>query len=411
MNKLDFTPETEAVHADHPKEDPYGAHSMPIYQTSTFSFKSVEEGRRFFAHEEGGSKYSYTRLGNPTVDRLEEALAKMEGSRLENAEDISAMAFGSGMAAISTALIATANGGSIIAQPTLYGCTGQFLTEEAPELGMTTYFVDLNDTEALEEALQNHPETKVIYGETMANPTMEVLNLPAIAEVAEAYDVAFIVDNTFATPMHLRPLEHGADAVLHSTTKYLNGHGTLIGGALVADRAFFEQFNLATFRKNLGGVMSPFEAWLNLNGLKTFNLRMERHAQNTMKVAEFLNQHEAVANVYYPGLAGHPDHALAERLFENGYGGVLSFELKGGYEAGVSVMEHVELCTLAVSLGTVDTLIQHPASMTHSVIEKQTRLEAGITDGLVRLAVGIEPAKDIIADLKQALAAEQFAMA
>jgi methionine-gamma-lyase len=195
--------------------------------------------------------------------------------------------------------------------------------------------------------------------------------------------------------------------VLHSTTKYLNGHGTIIGGALVADQEVLEQFNIPTYRKNLGGVLSPFDAWLNLNGLKTFNLRMERHSENAIKIAEFLDQHEAIEKVYYPGLENHPDHSLANGLFDKGYSGVLSFELKGGYEAGVHVMDNVELCSLAVSLGTADTLIQHPASMTHAVIDEETRREAGITDGLVRLAIGIETAEDIIADLKQALPAQE----
>ena len=403
MSKRNISSETESVHADHPKNDPFGAHGMPIYQTSTFQFDSVEAGRKFFAHEEGGSSHAYSRLGNPTVDRLEEAMAKLEGHGMPEPENIAGMAFSSGMAAITTTLIATANGGSIIAQPALYGCTGQFLEEEAPDLGMDTHLMNLNDLEALEARLENHPETKVIYGETMANPTMELLNVPAIAEIAQAHDVLFIVDNTFATPLHLRPLEHGADAVLHSTTKYLNGHGTLIGGALVAHQSFIEEYNLPTFRKNLGGVMSPFEAWLNLNGLKTFNLRMERHTKNAIEVAQYLDEHEAVEKVYYPGLANHCDHGLAEQLLEDGYGGVLSFELKGGYEAGVSLMDNVELCTLAVSLGTVDTLIQHPASMTHSVMSDTARREAGIGDGLVRLAVGIETAEDIVNDLKQAL--------
>jgi len=411
MDKLHFSSETEAVHADHPKADPYGSHGMPIYQTSTFRFNSVEEGRKFFAHEEGGSSHSYTRLGNPTVDRLEEAFARLEGSNLKHADNVKAMAFSSGMAAITTTLIAVANGAGIVAQPTLYGCTGQFLQEEAPELGIETHFVDLNDLEALHRVLSENPEINVVYGETMANPTMEVLNVPAIADLAHAHDAMLILDNTFATPFHLRPLEHGADAVLHSTTKYLNGHGTLIGGALVSSQEFLERYNLPTYRKNLGGVMGPFEAWLNLNGLKTFNLRMERHAQNAMKVAAYLDQHEAVAKVFYPGLEDHTDHDLAQKLFERGYSGVLSFELKGGYEAGVSLMNNVELCTLAVSLGTVDTLIQHPASMTHAVIDEETKQKAGITEGLVRLAVGIETPEDIINDLKQALSVDQAVLA
>lgn len=403
MDKSKFSIESETVHADHPANDPFGSHVMPIYQTSTFRFNSVEDGRKFFAHEDGGASHSYSRLGNPTVDRLEAILARLEGDGLAEQEEVSALAFGSGMAAISTALIAIAQGGAVVAQPALYGCTGQFLKEEAPDLGIPTHFVNLNDLEALDKVLADNTDVKVIYAETIANPTMDVANISAIADLAEAYDVIFMVDNTFATPYHLRPLEYGADVVLHSATKYLNGHGTLIGGAMIARTSLIEEYNLGTYRKNLGGVMSPFEAWLLLNGLKTFNLRMGRHAENTMKIAEYLEQHNAVSKVFFPGLESHPDHSLAVNLFEDGYGGVLSFELTGGYAAGVHLMEHVELCTLAVSLGTADTLIQHPASMTHSVIDEDLRLQAGITDGLVRLAVGIESVEDIIADLKQAL--------
>jgi len=411
MNKSKFSIESETVHADHPINDPFGSHVMPIYQTSTFQFNSVEDGRKFFAHEEGGATHSYSRLGNPTVDRLETILAQLEGVGLPDNEDVSALAFSSGMAAISTTLIAIAKGKAIIAQPALYGCTGQFLKEEAPDLGIQTHFLDLNNLDALDKTLRENPEVRVIYAETIANPTMEVANISKIADLAEAHDVIFIVDNTFGTPYHIRPLEHGADVVVHSATKYLNGHGTLIGGAVVGRNTLLEEFGLATYRKNLGGVMSPFEAWLLLNGLKTFNLRMERHSENTMKVAEYLEQHDAVTNVFYPGLNSHPDYELASAIFDGGYGGVLSFELKGGFESGVQLMESVELCTLAVSLGTADTLIQHPASMTHSVMDEELRLQAGITDGLVRLAVGIEQIDDIIADLSQALAKTEPVMA
>ncbi|NGP89987.1 trans-sulfuration enzyme family protein [Fodinibius halophilus] len=401
MKNKKYSIESEMVHADQPENDPFGAHVMPIYQTSTFKFDSVEDGRKFFAQEEGGGSHGYSRLGNPTVDRLEQVFAKMEGENI--AEDVGALAFGSGMAAVSTALLAMANQGAVIAQPGLYGCTGQFLKEEAPELGIDTHFLDLNDLETLDQTLQENPDVKVIYGETMANPTMSILNIPAVAEVAKAHNVLFLVDNTFATPYHLRPLEMGADMVIHSTTKYLNGHGTLIGGALVAKQSVIDEYNVALFRKNLGGVTSPFDAWLNLNGLKTFTLRMQQHTKNGMKVAQFLEEHEAVKKVFYPGLDTHDQHELADKLFEKGYGGVMSFELKGGYEAGVAMMDQVDFCTLAVSLGTVDTLIQHPASMTHSVMDAEIRQQAGITDGLVRLAVGIENVDDIIGDLEQAL--------
>ena len=401
MNKDNQTIETQSAHANKPKNDPFGAHELPIYQTSTFSFDSVEDGRKFFAHEEGGGSHAYTRLGNPTVDRLEEVLAAMEGGNI--ADDTAALAFGSGMAAITTALLATAAGGTVIAQPALYGCTGQFLNQEAPELGIDTVFVDLSDLETLEETLKNKPNVKVIFAETMANPTMRVCDISAVAELAQAYGVLLMVDNTFGTPYHVRPMELGADVVLHSATKYLNGHGTIIGGALIAKEKIFEEYNLPTYRKNLGGVLGPFEAWLNLNGLKTFALRMERHASNTMKVAQFLAHHDMVTTVYYPGLDTHPDHALATELFEKGYGGVLSFELIGGFDSGVAMMNHVDLCTLAVSLGTVDTLIQHPASMTHSVMGEEARQSGGISDNLVRLAVGIENSEEIISDLEQSL--------
>lgn len=400
MNDFKMSTESKSVHADHPRKDPYGSHGMPIYQTSTFSFDSVEDGKKFFAGEEDGSSHAYSRLGNPTVERFEDAIAAEAGYGVENS---SALAFGSGMAAITTALMATAHGGAVIAQPALYGCTGQFLREEAPQMNIDTYFVDLGDLEALEKKLSNNPEVKVVFGESMANPTMKVCNIPAVAELAHKYDALFMIDNTFGTPFHVRPLSLGADAVLHSTTKYINGHGSSIGGALVASDEFTETYNLATFRKNFGGVLSPFDGWLNLNGIKTFNLRMQRHAENTQQVAEYLQNHNAVEKVYYPGLESHEDHQLANELFEGGFGGVLSFELKGGFEAGVSLMENVQLCTLAVSLGTVDTLIQHPASMTHSVIAEEAREEAGISNGLVRLAVGIEQSDDILADLKQAL--------
>lgn len=408
MNKKKYSVESEMVHADHPVNDPFGSHVVPIYQTSTFRFNSVEDGRRFFAHEEGGGTHAYTRLGNPTTDRLEEAFALLEGENIS--EEVGALSFGSGMAAISTALIAIAKGGSIVAQPDLYGCTGQFLREEAPELGIKSHFADLNDLESLERLLKENPEVKVIYGESMANPTMKILNVPAVAELAKKYNAVFMVDNTFATPFHQRPLELGADMVMHSTTKYLNGHGTLIGGALIARKELLEEYSVPLYRKNLGGVTSPFESWLNLNGLKTFTLRMKQHALNGQAVAEFLEGHDTVNKVYYPGLESHDQHNLADQLFEKGYGGVMSFELEGGYEAGVSLMDNVEFCTLAVSLGTVDTLIQHPASMTHSVMGPEGRKEAGISDGLVRLAVGIENVDDIISDLEQALAKHKSEM-
>lgn len=402
--KLKRDIESEIIHAAHPRvKDPFGTHVMPIYQTSTFTFDSVEAGRKLFAHEEGGATHAYSRLANPTVEALERALARLEGHGLPDAETVQALAFGSGMAAITTGLLAFGKGRHIIAQEALYGCTSQFLTEEAPEMGLQVTLIDPSDLDHIAHLLEIHGERTLIYLESMANPTMTIADIREISAMAHRYGALVMVDNTFATPYHMRPMEQGADIVVHSTTKYLSGHGTIIGGALVARGEIMEEYSLGLYRKNLGGIASPFDAWLTLNGLKTFMLRMERHAENAQKVAEFLDQHPSVEKVHYPGLPSGEQFALAQQIFEKGYGGVLSFELRGGYDAGVYLMEHVELCTLAVSLGNIDTLIQHPASMTHSVMDPEVREKAGITDGLVRLSVGLEKVEDIIADLEEAL--------
>jgi methionine-gamma-lyase len=392
---------TDAVHAGRPaRPDPYHAHVPPLYQTSTFSFDSVEEGRRAFAGEEGGASHIYTRLGNPTMDALERGLAALEGHGV--GEPCGGLAFGSGMAAITSTIIAAAGGGRVVAQEALYGCTSEFLNEQAEGLGIAVTFVDGADTDAVIEALDRQPDTKLLYLETPANPTLSICDLPALCAAARERGIAVCVDNTFATPYHQRPLAHGADLVVHSTTKYVGGHGTVIGGAVVARQGEMLD-RIAAFRKNLGGIPGPFDCWLLLNGLKTLPLRLERHSANAQRVAEWLAAHPGIAVVHYPGLPDHPGHERAKRQMENGFGGVMSFELAAGFEAGVTMMEAVELCTLAVSLGTVDTLIQHPASMTHSVMDPEIRRRAGVTDGLVRLAVGIESAEDIIADLEAAL--------
>ena len=397
------TIESVAVHAGKGDKDQYGSHTTPIYQTSTFVFDNVESGAKAFQHEEGGASHIYSRLGNPTVQELERAVCELETFGLDNAQAYSGMAFGSGMAAISTGILALAKGGHVVAQDALYGCTSQFLKEEAPVLGISTSFVDMSDLFLIEMELKKHPESKLIYLESIANPTMTVSDIRAIAQLAESYGVKLMVDNTFATPYHIQPIELGADVVVHSTTKYIGGHGTIIGGMIVAKDDLFELTDMHVFRKNLGGISGPMDAWLTLNGVKTLALRMRQHADSGMKVAQFLENHPKVEKVFYPGLQSHPQHKLASSIMKNGFGGMISFELKGGYEAGVSLMNSVNLCTLAVSLGAVDTLIQHPASMTHSIVDEEIKKSAGITDGLVRLSVGIEGAEDIIADLEQAL--------
>ena len=313
------------------------------------------------------------------------------------------MAFGSGMAAITTGIISFAKGKHIIAQDALYGCTSQFLKEETEMLGMSTSFVDMTDLLLIEMELKQHQDTALIYLESIANPTMKVSDIEAISKLAHKHGALVMVDNTFATPYHLKPLKFGADVVVHSTTKYMGGHGTIIGGAMVAKIELLEESGTFLFRKNLGGVSGPMDAWITLNGVKTLALRMKKHSSNAMKVAQFLESHEAVETVWYPGLESHAQHKLAQEIMENGFSGVISFELKNGLEAGRSLMNSVKLCTLAVSLGTVDTLIQHPASMTHSVMDETLRHKAGISDGLVRISVGIESVADIIADLEQAL--------
>lgn len=392
-----------AIHGGKGNKDQYGAHTSPIYQTSTFVFNDVESGAKAFRHEEGGASHVYSRLGNPTVEKLERTICALETYHLDNSEQYMGMAFGSGMAAISTGIISFAYGGHIIAQNDLYGCTSQFLKEEAPGMGMTVSFTDTSDIRNIEKLLEEHPNTKLIYLESIANPTLRISDIKAIAQLAESYNAMLMVDNTFATPYHIQPLELGADIVVHSTTKYLGGHGTLIGGAMVAKKEVFEEANTFLFRKNLGGIAGPMDAWLTSNGIKTLSIRMKQHNENAMKVAEWLESHPKVDRVFYPGLSSHPQHELAKELMKNGFGGMITFELTGGFNVGVSLMNSVELCTLAVSLGAVDTLIQHPASMTHSIVDEEIKKAAGITDGLVRLSVGIEGVEDIIADLEQAL--------
>lgn len=405
LKKKPLSFESSVVHAGEDKKDQYGSHTTPIYQTSTFAFKDVDQGSKAFAHEEGGASHIYSRLGNPTVEHLERAICELETYGLDDKDNYSGMAFGSGMAAITTGIISLAQGKHIIAQDALYGCTSQFLKEEVPRLGMSASFIDTSDTFLVEMELRKNPDTALVYLESIANPTLMISDIEAIAKLTHQHGALLMVDNTFATSYHIQPLALGADMVAHSTTKYMGGHGTIIGGALVAKKELYEECETFLFRKNLGGVAGPMDAWLTMTGLKTLALRMEKHVSNAMEVARFLENHPEVDKVWYPGLKSHPQHHLASHIMKNGFGGVITFELKGGLEAGKSLMNNVQLCTLAVSLGTIDTLIQHPASMTHSIVDEEIKKQAGITDGLVRLAVGIESAEDIIADLEQALEA------
>ncbi len=387
--KLGFS--TRAIHAGQKPDPLYGSLTTPIYQTSTFVFKNVAQGAARFAGEEEG--YIYTRLGNPTQTALEEKIASLEGGE-------AAFAAGSGMGAITAVLMAlVSQGDHVVHSSALYGCTFAFLHDLLTRFGVTATGVDTGDLEAVKKALR--PNTKVVYIETPANPTMRLTDIQAVADIAHEHGAKVVVDNTFMTPYFQRPLELGADIVVHSATKYINGHGDVVAGLAIGPKNLIDEMRMTTL-KDIGGIIGPFESWLLLRGLKTLPVRMDRHNSNAMAVARFLESHPAVEKVYYPGLESFPQHELAKKQM-SGFGGVMSFELKGGYEAGVRLMNGVKLMHLAVSLGDVDTLIQHPASMTHSVVPEEERLAVNITPGLVRLSVGLEDPEDIIADLEQAL--------
>jgi len=389
---------------------PYHAHISPIYQTSTFSFPDVATGAAIFKGEDSG--YTYTRLKNPNQIQLAQKYAVLEGLDLLRAqpdrpmgEIVAGQVFATGMSAITSAILARVRSGqTIIAQEALYGATFTFLHEIAPRYGIQVIWLQQLEAQDWEDAFRAHPQAVMAYAETPANPTMAIVDLAAVAEIAHRYGAWLFVDNTFATPFSQRPLTLGADVCLHSTTKYLSGHGMIVGGAVVSRHPQWVNTELYSVLKNLGGSASPFDCWLAALGLKTFELRMQRHCENAMQVARYLESHPKVDTVYYPGLEEHPGHEIACRQM-NGFGGMISFELKGGLAAGEAMLNHVSLMTLAVSLGNTDTLIQHPASMTHAGVPREERLRVGLTDGLVRLSIGIENVEDILADLDQALQA------
>ena len=386
---------TAAIHAGARRDEQYGALATPIYSTSTFEFASAEQGGARFAGKEQG--YIYSRLGNPTVAVLEEKLAV-----LEHAE--AAAAVSSGMGAVTTVLwTALKAGDHVVADETLYGCTFAYLSHGLTRFGVDVTFVDTSDPEKVRAALR--PNTRVLYLETPANPNLKIVDLEALAALVHGHcpDILVIVDNTFATPCLQRPLDLGCDVVLHSATKYLNGHGDVIAGLIAGSKEFITQCKMFGLKDMTGAVLGAFEAYLIIRGMKTLPLRVERHCENALRVARFLAGHPAVERVYYPGLENHPGHETAARQMHGGFGGIVAFEVKGGFEAGKKVINSVQLAKVAVSLGDCETLIEHPASMTHSPYTPEERAEAGISEGLIRLAVGLEDAEDIMEDLKQAL--------
>ena len=391
--KKNFGFATRQIHVGKVK-NAAGSLCDPIYQTSTFEFETVEQGGARFAGQEGG--YIYSRLGNPTVATVEAKMASLEGGE-------AALCTASGMGAISSALWSAVVGGDeIVADETLYGCTYALLNHGMSKFGVKVTLTDLSDIENLKKALTD--KTKVVYFETPCNPTLKLLDIELIAKTAHAFNPAIrvIVDNTFCTPYLQRPLSLGANVVVHSATKYLNGHGDVIAGVIVGDEEFIGQCRMFGLKDMTGAVMSPFNAFLMARGMKTLDIRMERHCANAKKVAEFFANHPAVDKVYYPGLESFKGHEIAAKQMKLP-GAMISIELKADKAATAAALNKLELATIAVSLGDAETLVEHPATMTHSTYTADELKAAGISEGLVRISVGLEDPEDIIADFKAVL--------
>ena len=392
-----------AVHSGH-EQDPNYAHLVPIYASSTFVYDEAEQGMRRFSGQEPG--YIYSRWGNPTFTEAEQKIATFETfGLLKNGKQVEAKAtlHASGMAAITTLMIANLKAGDkILTHYSLYGGTEELITNLLPALGITAIITDLRDLNIAEEAMKKDKAIKMLYLETPANPTIQCVDIEELSKLAKQYGMKVACDNTFATPYLQQPFQFDVDFVVHSTTKFLNGHGTSIGGVLLGRDIELMKKKVYVTMKTLGGNANPFDAFLLINGMKTLELRMERHCHNAMEIAHILEGHPAVAKVNYTGLPSHPDHYVALKQMRHP-GAMLSFELKDGLQAGIDLMNNLKMCVRTVSLGTVDTLLCHPASMTHYSVPKQEKEKYGITDGLIRMNVGIENVQDIIADINQAL--------
>ncbi len=379
---------TTAIHAGDPEERDI---APSLHLASTYRFQNTEEAAQAFELED---LPVYTRWGNPTIAVLEQKVAALEGGE-------AALATASGMAAISTALLTAVRAGDhVVATTGLYGGTYSFITRDLPRLGVETTLVEATDPAAFAAALR--PHTRVFYLESPGNPALALNDLAAIADLARARGILTMIDNTFATPFNQRPLSLGIDVVLHSATKFFCGHGDALGGLIVGPAEFVQRALKGPLR-TFGGCLAPFNAWLIARGVQTFPLRMARHNANALALADWLAAHPAVAWVRYPWHPSHPQYELARRQMPGGGGGVVVFELKGGVAAGAHLLDRVRLCALTVSLGDTRTLITHPASTTHHSVPPEARLAAGLSDGLVRLAVGLEDVADLIADLDQAL--------
>lgn len=383
--------ETKTIHDGYESKSHHNSLAAPIYQTSTFTFETAEAGEKRFAGEEPG--YIYSRLGNPTVHMLEERMAS-----LENAE--AGLAFGSGMAAVSAVLMHLVKSGDhILCSEGVYGCTFGLLKMIENKFGIEHDLLPLDSMEQIRQAIR--PNTTVIYIETPINPTLKLIDLEMISSVAKEKGITVVVDNTFSTPYLQRPMEFGCDIVLHSATKYIGGHGDVVAGLVVSDQETITSIAKST-QKDIGGILSPFDAWLLLRGLKTLPIRMDRHCANARRVVEKLINHPAVTNVMYPGQEASPSFSIAQKQMKSP-GGLISFEIKGGKQEAQHFMNHLEMIKIAVSLGDAETLIQHPATMTHAVVPIEERKRMGISESLIRLSIGLEAWEDIWEDIEQAL--------
>jgi len=387
-----------AVHAGH-KQDPNYAHLVPIYASSTYVFDDAEQGMRRFSGKEEG--YIYSRWGNPTITEAEEKIAALEtfGLGLEAKGILHA----SGMAAITTLMLSALKpGDKIITHYSLYGGTEELVSKILPAFGITAIIADLRDLQKAQDIIKAEKSIKMMYLETPANPTIQCVDLDELSKLAKQHNLVVACDNTFATPYLQQPFQYGADFIVHSTTKFLNGHGTAIGGILLGRDIEQMKIRITKIHRTLGGNANAFDAFLLIQGMKTLEVRMERHCHNAMEVANYLENHDAVSKVNYTGLTSHPDHYTAMKQMRHP-GAMLSFELKGGLQSGINFMNNLKMCVRTVSLGTCDTLLSHPASMTHYSVPKEEKEKYGITDGLIRMNVGIENLQDIISDLDQAL--------
>ncbi|HVK96545.1 MAG TPA: PLP-dependent aspartate aminotransferase family protein [Flavisolibacter sp.] len=387
-----------AIHFGH-TQDPMYAHQTPIYASSTYVYDTAEQGMRRFSGQEEG--FIYSRWGNPTINEAEKKITALETFQLKT--EARGILHASGMAAISTLLLSTLKAGDkILTHYSLYGGTSELLERILPQFNITAIVADLRKLNEAEDIFKNDSNIKLLYLETPANPTIQCVDIDEMSKIAKRYNAIVACDNTFATPYLQQPFKYAVDYIIHSTTKFLNGHGTAIGGILIGRDVEHMEYTISKGTRLFGGSANPFDAFLLTQGIKTLEIRMQRHCENGSEVAAFLESQPAVAKVNYAGLTSHQDYAVAKKQMKHP-GAMLSFELKEGLQAGINFMNKLQMCLRTVSLGTVDTLLSHPASMTHYFVPKESREKYGITDGLIRMNVGIENVEDIIADLDQAL--------